>query len=38
MVSLNHTNLTGFFTEVDEQKKNKVVRPDLPGRATIIKL
>lgn len=24
MVSLTHTNLTGFFREVDKQKKNKV--------------
>lgn len=38
MVSLNHTNLTGFFTEADEPKKNKVVRPALPDKTTIIKL
>lgn len=31
MASLKYTNLTGFFREDDELKKNKVVRPALPG-------
>lgn len=42
MASLQYTNLTGFFREVDEQKENKVMRPALPDmnnyyKAMIIK-